>query len=135
MEHIHNNLMKLWGSLGNIPQKLKKLVIKTRYIFWTVVPFSRVQFIFILRHHQETTRSSDTRLYSPLMMPWLPKIYCNQLCFLQFFPSHHQPHISGRALPDPLSLCWELETGWRVQCYKVPVIQGLTLHIESFLSD
>jgi hypothetical protein len=28
-----NNLMKLGGSLGNIPQKLKKkLVIKTRYI-------------------------------------------------------------------------------------------------------
>jgi hypothetical protein len=24
MEHIHNNLMKLGRSLGNIPQKLKK---------------------------------------------------------------------------------------------------------------
>jgi hypothetical protein len=29
MEHIHNNLMKLGGSLGNVSQKLKKLVIKT----------------------------------------------------------------------------------------------------------
>jgi hypothetical protein len=27
-----NNLMKLGGSLGNVPQKLKKLFIKTRYI-------------------------------------------------------------------------------------------------------
>jgi hypothetical protein len=27
MEHIHNNLMKLGGSLGNVPQKR---VIKTR---------------------------------------------------------------------------------------------------------
>jgi hypothetical protein len=24
MEHIHNNLIKLEGSLGNVPQKLKK---------------------------------------------------------------------------------------------------------------
>jgi hypothetical protein len=33
MEHIHNNLMKLGGSLGNVPQKWKKiLVIKTRNI-------------------------------------------------------------------------------------------------------
>jgi hypothetical protein len=38
---LSNNLMKLGGSLGNVPQKLKKLVIKT----WTVCPFSRVQFI------------------------------------------------------------------------------------------
>jgi hypothetical protein len=29
MEHIHNNSMKLGGSLGNVPQKLKKLVIIT----------------------------------------------------------------------------------------------------------
>jgi hypothetical protein len=40
MEHIHNNLMKLGGSLGNISPKFKKLVIKTRYIFRTVSPFS-----------------------------------------------------------------------------------------------
>jgi hypothetical protein len=32
MEHTHNNLMQLGGSLGNVRQKLKKLVIKTRYI-------------------------------------------------------------------------------------------------------
>jgi hypothetical protein len=32
MGHIHNNLIKLGGSLGNVPQKWKKLVIKTRYI-------------------------------------------------------------------------------------------------------
>jgi hypothetical protein len=32
MEHIHNNLMKLGGSLGNVPHKNEKLVIKTRYI-------------------------------------------------------------------------------------------------------
>jgi hypothetical protein len=24
MEHIHNNLMKIGGSLGKVPQKLKK---------------------------------------------------------------------------------------------------------------
>jgi hypothetical protein len=28
MEHIHNNLMKLGGSLGNVTQKFKKLAIK-----------------------------------------------------------------------------------------------------------
>jgi hypothetical protein len=27
MEHIHNNLMKLGGSLGNVPQKNEKLVL------------------------------------------------------------------------------------------------------------
>jgi hypothetical protein len=32
MEHIQNNLMKLGGSLVNVPQKLKELVIKTQYI-------------------------------------------------------------------------------------------------------
>jgi hypothetical protein len=32
MEHIHNNLMKLGGSLVIVPQRLKKLVIKTQYI-------------------------------------------------------------------------------------------------------
>jgi hypothetical protein len=31
-EHIHNNLMQLGGPLGNVPQKIKKLVKKTRYI-------------------------------------------------------------------------------------------------------
>jgi hypothetical protein len=32
-ELIHNKLMKLGGSFGNVPQKLKKkLVIKTRYV-------------------------------------------------------------------------------------------------------
>jgi hypothetical protein len=46
-------LMKLEGPPGNVPQKLKKLVIKKLYIFWTVSPFSRVQFIqFIKCHHQ-----------------------------------------------------------------------------------
>jgi hypothetical protein len=41
MEHIHNNLIKLGGSQGNVAQKLKKkkLVLKT------VSPFSRVKFI------------------------------------------------------------------------------------------
>jgi hypothetical protein len=29
---IINKLMKLGGSLGDVPQKMKKLVIKTRYI-------------------------------------------------------------------------------------------------------
>jgi hypothetical protein len=28
MEHIHNNLMKLGGSLGNVPQKLKQTCYK-----------------------------------------------------------------------------------------------------------
>jgi hypothetical protein len=37
MEH---NLMKLGGSIGNIPQKMKN------YIFRTISPLSRVQFIF-----------------------------------------------------------------------------------------
>jgi hypothetical protein len=32
MERIHYNLMKLGWSLGNVPQKMKKIVIKTRYI-------------------------------------------------------------------------------------------------------
>jgi hypothetical protein len=32
MEDIHNNLMKWGGSLSNIPQIFKKLVIKTQYI-------------------------------------------------------------------------------------------------------
>jgi hypothetical protein len=32
MEHIHNNIIKLGGSLGNVPRKNEKLVIKTRYI-------------------------------------------------------------------------------------------------------
>jgi hypothetical protein len=31
MEHIHNNLLTLGGSLGNVPQKLKIVVIKTLY--------------------------------------------------------------------------------------------------------
>jgi hypothetical protein len=26
MEHIHNNLMKLGGSLANVPQKMKNLL-------------------------------------------------------------------------------------------------------------
>jgi hypothetical protein len=26
MEHIHNNLMKLGGSLGNVPQKMKEML-------------------------------------------------------------------------------------------------------------
>jgi hypothetical protein len=26
MEHIHNNLMKLGGSLGKVPQKMKNLL-------------------------------------------------------------------------------------------------------------
>jgi hypothetical protein len=41
MEHIYNNLMKLGGSLGNVPQKLKKkkLVTKTRYILDWLVHF------------------------------------------------------------------------------------------------
>jgi hypothetical protein len=30
MEHIHNNLIKLGGSLLNVPKKLKKIVIKTQ---------------------------------------------------------------------------------------------------------
>jgi hypothetical protein len=33
MAHIRNNLMESGGSLGNVPQKLKKkVVIKTLYI-------------------------------------------------------------------------------------------------------
>jgi hypothetical protein len=47
MEYIHNNLMKLGGSLGNVPQKMKNLLLKLD-IFQTVSPFSRVQFILIL---------------------------------------------------------------------------------------
>jgi hypothetical protein len=31
-EHVKKNLMKLGGSLGNVPKKLKKLVLKTQYI-------------------------------------------------------------------------------------------------------
>jgi hypothetical protein len=26
MEHIHNNLMELGGSLGNVPQKMKNFL-------------------------------------------------------------------------------------------------------------
>jgi hypothetical protein len=33
MEHIHNNLMKLGGSLGNVPQKLKKTCYKYSIYF------------------------------------------------------------------------------------------------------
>jgi hypothetical protein len=39
MEHIHNNLIKIGGSLGNVPQKLKILV------FGTVSPFLSVHII------------------------------------------------------------------------------------------
>jgi hypothetical protein len=38
MEYIHNNLMKLEGSLGNIPQKIEKIVLKLD-IFRTLVHF------------------------------------------------------------------------------------------------
>jgi hypothetical protein len=44
MEHFHNNLMKLGGSLGNVPQKMKNLVLKLD-IFWTVSPFLRVLIV------------------------------------------------------------------------------------------
>jgi hypothetical protein len=46
MVRIHNNLMKSGGSLGNVPQKLKK---KTRYknsiYFGFVRPFAKLKFI------------------------------------------------------------------------------------------
>jgi hypothetical protein len=35
MEHIYNNLTKLGGSLGKVPQNLKEIVIKLN-IFWIV---------------------------------------------------------------------------------------------------
>jgi hypothetical protein len=35
--------MQLGGSLGNVPQKMKK-----KYIFWTVSPFSKVSFHILL---------------------------------------------------------------------------------------
>jgi hypothetical protein len=41
MEHIHNSLMKLGGSLGNVRQKMKNLLYKFD-IFRSVSPFSRV---------------------------------------------------------------------------------------------
>jgi hypothetical protein len=45
MENMHNNLMKLGGPKGNVPQKLKKKLVIKLDIFRTVSPFSRVQFI------------------------------------------------------------------------------------------
>jgi hypothetical protein len=36
---------EIWGSLGNFPQKMKKIVIKKLDIFRIVNPSSRVQFI------------------------------------------------------------------------------------------
>jgi hypothetical protein len=38
------NLMKLRGSLGNVPQKRKNLLLELD-IYRTVSPFSRVQFL------------------------------------------------------------------------------------------
>jgi hypothetical protein len=45
-KYFYVNLMKLGGSLGNVPQKLKK---KKLDIFRTVSPFSRVKFILIIQ--------------------------------------------------------------------------------------
>jgi hypothetical protein len=39
MEHIHNDLMKLGGSLGNVPQKLKKTCYKNLTYFGLLVHF------------------------------------------------------------------------------------------------
>jgi hypothetical protein len=39
MEHIHNNLMKLGGLLGNVPQKLKKTCYKNSIYFRLLVHF------------------------------------------------------------------------------------------------
>jgi hypothetical protein len=39
MELIHNNLMKLGGSLGNVPQKMKKTCYKNSIYFRLLVHF------------------------------------------------------------------------------------------------
>jgi hypothetical protein len=44
MEHIHNNLMKSGGSLGNLPQKLKN--INKNQIFFGLLVHFQEYFIF-----------------------------------------------------------------------------------------
>jgi hypothetical protein len=33
IEYIHSNLMKLGGSIGNVPQKLKKKKLVIKFVF------------------------------------------------------------------------------------------------------
>jgi hypothetical protein len=47
MEHIHNNLMKLGGSLGNVSPKLKKTKKKT------LLRYKNSTYFGLLVHFQE----------------------------------------------------------------------------------
>jgi hypothetical protein len=52
MEHIHNNLMILGGSLGNVPQKFKKAktCYKNSINFGLLVHFQEYNLYIILVH-------------------------------------------------------------------------------------
>jgi hypothetical protein len=46
MQHIHNNLMKLGGSLGDVPQNLKKNLLKNSIYYGLLVHFQEYNIYF-----------------------------------------------------------------------------------------